>query len=266
MEQVVNSGGELHLLTGAYALDALDAEERQAFEEHLRGCATCRAEVRELLATAGLLGVAAAEQPPATLKERVMAEVDRTRQDPPLVITSPPPSAKPAEPAAVPTNVVALPRWNAARIFQLAAALVTVIAVGLGVWGIQARQHANNDKGQIAALNDVLAAPDAQVLSPAVQGTAFAGHANVVVSKSLGMVAFVGADLKQPPSDRTYELWFMTADGSARPAGLIKVGSDGKVTQLLNGSLGDAAQVGITIEPSGGSKQPTTQPVLAITV
>ena len=94
----LSSGGELHLLTGAYALDALDPAERAAFEEHLATCESCQAEVKELRATAGLLGAAAAETPPPSLKERVMAEVDRTRQDPPLVVASSPPVA--ADPEA----------------------------------------------------------------------------------------------------------------------------------------------------------------------
>ena len=39
---------DLHHLSGAYAVDALDDAERTSFEQHLAGCADCRAEVAEL--------------------------------------------------------------------------------------------------------------------------------------------------------------------------------------------------------------------------
>jgi hypothetical protein len=51
------------VLTGGYALDALSGPEREAFEHHLRGCASCQAEVRGLRETAARLALAAAVEP-----------------------------------------------------------------------------------------------------------------------------------------------------------------------------------------------------------
>ena len=76
---------DVHRAAGAYALDALPADERAAFEAHLDRCADCRAEVRELQATAARLGSTQAVAPPPQLRERVLAEVARTRQDAPVV-------------------------------------------------------------------------------------------------------------------------------------------------------------------------------------
>jgi hypothetical protein len=64
-----------HALAGAYAVDALDAAERTRFERHLASCPTCPAEVRELVAVAAELGLAAAVTPPPALKGRVLADV-----------------------------------------------------------------------------------------------------------------------------------------------------------------------------------------------
>ena len=55
---------DLHALSGAYALDALDPQEAQHFEEHLDHCAACRREVVEFQATAAQLGEATATTPP----------------------------------------------------------------------------------------------------------------------------------------------------------------------------------------------------------
>ena len=52
---------DIHALSGAYALGALAADEAAEFEEHLRGCDPCRAEVGEFREVAARLGQAAAE-------------------------------------------------------------------------------------------------------------------------------------------------------------------------------------------------------------
>lgn len=56
----------------AYALDACDHDEAQAVAAHLNGCPSCTAEVAQLRSTADWLGAAAARQPPAKLRDRVM--------------------------------------------------------------------------------------------------------------------------------------------------------------------------------------------------
>jgi anti-sigma-K factor RskA len=68
-------GRRLHALAGAYALDALEAAERDRFERHLLDCRACQAEVRGFAATAAALGAAVAAQPPPHLRQRVLAAV-----------------------------------------------------------------------------------------------------------------------------------------------------------------------------------------------
>ena len=64
-----------HALAGAYALDALDGDQRTRFERHLSSCRTCPDEVRGFTATAAVLGLAAAATPPPALKGRVLADI-----------------------------------------------------------------------------------------------------------------------------------------------------------------------------------------------
>ena len=71
---------ELHLLTGAYALDALGDVERVGFERHLRSCGSCAAEVIEFHeVTAWLVGRLTMESP-GPLRTAVMARISGTRQ------------------------------------------------------------------------------------------------------------------------------------------------------------------------------------------
>ena len=63
----------VHELAGAYALDALDDAERERYERHLRGCPACAEDVRRMTSTATALAMAVAAEPPAGLRERVLA-------------------------------------------------------------------------------------------------------------------------------------------------------------------------------------------------
>ena len=76
---------DVHALSGAYALDALDDIERAGFERHLAICETCREEVASLQEAAAVLSEAYEMTPPAVLRERVMAEIATFRPLPPLV-------------------------------------------------------------------------------------------------------------------------------------------------------------------------------------
>ena len=60
----VASMSDIHALSGAYAIDALDDIERAQFERHLAECAECRAEVGSLREAGGLLAEAVATAPP----------------------------------------------------------------------------------------------------------------------------------------------------------------------------------------------------------
>ncbi|MGN6523744.1 MAG: zf-HC2 domain-containing protein, partial [Actinomycetes bacterium] len=76
---------EIHTLTGVYAVNALDGDERAEFEQHLASCPACQAEVRELQATAARLGDAEEVVPPPAMKASVLAAIRQTRQLPPVV-------------------------------------------------------------------------------------------------------------------------------------------------------------------------------------
>jgi anti-sigma-K factor RskA len=66
-------------------------------------------------------------------------------------------------------------------------------------------------------------------------------------------------DLSAPPPGRVYELWLQDPQGEFAPAGLMPVAGD--QTLLLEGDASQAVAAGITIEPAGGSPQPTTEPI-----
>jgi anti-sigma-K factor RskA len=78
--------------------------------------------------------------------------------------------------------------------------------------------------------------------------------------------AVVSADLPALPGTRVYQLWVMTAAGSARSAGLLASTSSGSTTTLLAGGVLPGDRLGVTVEPAGGTAQPTTTPVVVMPV
>jgi anti-sigma-K factor RskA len=246
----VTADDDRHTLTGAYALDALDDEERRSFELHLTTCVDCRAEVAELTATAAHLGVATARPVPTSLRERILAQVGQTRQLP-----APPSNVRPLRGAS----------RRAATMLSAAAADLAVLAITLGVVAWQADQRADRLAGETAQLEAeaervgaVLGAPDAVTAAASVEG---GGQASVVASAELGEVVLLTQDLPRLAEDRTYQLWLI---GEAIVSGgVVDVPADGDVTYLTAGDLAGVTTIALSVEPQGGSEQPTTTPIFA---
>jgi Anti-sigma-K factor rskA len=116
-----------------------------------------------------------------------------------------------------------------------------------------------NTSQQADALAAITTASDVQRAHASVST---GGTATLVWSLHLQKSALIGKGLKVLPAGKTYELWYINAAGAV-PAGLFE--SDGKSTlQVLSGRMAKGDTVGVTVEPSGGSKAPTTKPVVAI--
>ncbi|MGW7287328.1 anti-sigma factor [Streptomyces sp. NPDC054847] len=238
-----------HLPIGAYALHALPRAEEAAFENHLAGCAPCRREADRLTPTAALLAAAESLAPPADLRRRVLAQIASVQQERPF------PGARQR-----------LPRPQ--RGLRLAAGACLAAAVGLG--GVAAWQHARADSARLelaevrsgtAALADVMATRDATISTEKLPNGA---TAIVIASRSQGRAAFIVSGLPSLADDQVYELWYAET-GRYRPAGPLPVSGDRRA-RVLDGPLKEATAVCITVEPVGGSPQPTTDPLAYIPV
>ncbi|MEU2657276.1 anti-sigma factor [Streptomyces sp. NPDC007325] len=241
---------DLHTLVAAYALGALDGSERRDFEVHLRTCEACRQEAAEFEATAARLAAAVSQSPPVAAKAQVMSAIDGVRQLPPRV------------PAAGPAPALRGILRRRAVPLALAASVAAAALGGVAVWqtqnGQELEQQARQAQQRLDAISAVLAAPDART----VHGKAANGALTTVISSDQQNEAvFTAAGLPAPGAGKTYQLW-LDHDGTMRPAGLI----DRDGTVILTGDPGDAGAVGLTLEPAGGSPQPTTTPLLLMTL
>lgn len=238
------NGRDIHAQLGAYVLDALPDDERREFEAHLSDCDTCQQELHGLSETGALLGAAAAQSPPEGLREQVLERVSQTRQLPPQVLST----------------TSRRRRWLH-RATAFAAAACLVVAVAAGVVAVRAHQQAEELQAQQRRIASVLSAPDVQVTS-GVRSTH--GEATVAVSQDRDRVLFLFHQSRSLPADKTYQLWLLTADGTARSAGLVPADGDQDAEAVVASPVGQARQLGVTVEPAGGSRQPTTDPVMVV--
>src|SRR6478672_11779333 len=244
---------DLHHLSGAYAVDALDDAERASFEQHLAGCADCRAEVAELSATAGSLASLAETTPPPSLRASVLSGIAQVRPIPPPTenVAAPADDEPDAGGTVVPIRRRPRTAWFAA------AAAAAVIAIGGLAWSPW-----SDDTGSQSPMAQVTAAADAMTVSTTKDGAT----AEVAYSKQLAKAAISVTGMPPAPDGMTYQLWYVGQGGTATPAGLLGVDAGGSGQALLTGQATPTDKVAMTVEPAGGSAQPTTDPLVVLSL
>jgi hypothetical protein len=251
----------LHTLVGAYVMDAAPEADRVAFERHLTGCDPCREEVRGLREATARLGAAVAIEPRPELRQQTLTAVSRLRQLPPLV----------AEPGGEGLTS-RLARWRrltgAVRQSWLARAAVTaavvlaavVVALSLHLTSMQHRLSADEQGSH--AIAAILGAPDAKMMTARVRT---GGMATVVMSHRARELVFTASKLSVLPPSRAYELWLMGPAGD-EPAGLLPPAHGGMTGPMVVPGLVDGDRLALTVEPADGSRQPTTMPIVMISL
>lgn len=240
-------------LSGSYVLNGLTADEVAEFEAHVAKSDATRYEVTELRDTAVLLGLAVDPvTPPASLKASIMDQLDATPQ------LEPAPTLASFAGAA---ERKARARWMTRPLTALAsAAAVIALLVGGGVISTTIIENTQRQAqaDQLAAIN---AASDVQRAS--VDLGSGSGSATLVWSNELASSALIVDGLAPLPTDRVYELWYIDESGP-RSAGTFTTPESGETWRVLEGTMRDGDVVGVTIEPRGGSEQPTTEPIIVI--
>lgn len=221
---------DIHALSGAYAIDALEEHERALFERHLADCANCRDEVDGLREAAASLAETTLATPPLSLRADVLAAITTVRPLPPL----------PAQQTGSHT---------ARRFRGLLVAAAAAVAIGTGLTMTQPWSDDTVDP-----VAQVIAAADVDKASAEVGD----GTLTVYRSESIGKAVLVSDDLPAAAEGRVYELW-LQVDGAMVPAGLLDGSGDHEF--LLSGDASRATAAGVTVEPDGGSPQPTTTPI-----
>lgn len=250
---------ELHLWSGLYATNALDATERAAFETHLDECADCRDEVAGFMETTAEMSHAISQTPPDSVRAAVLAQVAATRQLSPLRDDRAG-GGNDAVAAVEPDSTVAPPVDLAARrrrrLTQLAVAAVAVLVVG--VLGVQIARLSER-AGEAEQIASIIGSSDAQTMRLEGEGRA---PVTMVWSQRHGEVALVGESLDPVDDSSVYELWAMH-DGTPAKVALFEPNPDGSIRERFEADLDGVEIVGVTVEPRGGSDAPSGDMVLS---
>jgi hypothetical protein len=212
----------IHELTAGYALDALDPEERRAYEDHLEGCERCQEELGSFWETTEALAVAASGPvPSATLRDRVLAAA-----------------------RAEPQNVVPLEsrRRRTLPALSAVAAVAAVVALAVGLWATQLRGDLDDTRLALErerAVAEVLSDPGSRTVALE------SGTGRLVVAPD-GKGVLVLDELDQAPAGKTYEAWIIEG-GTPVPAGIFP-GSDDRDRIPLEGTVDAGDVVAVTLE------------------
>jgi len=245
------------------ALDALDGEDRAAFEALVAKDPEIQREVAAYRELVGRLGTATAPvPPPAALRERLLRETRPAPAARPLAWLSP--ALATALVAALAGLVVVFAQRNAARreaAFERQAAQ-------------EARQVAQRAEAEAAALRESLAIevafrelvirPQSRVVSLAGLPPAPQANARVVWHAERREAVLLASGLAAAPAGKAYELWII-AKAAPVPAGVFQVDAQGRAVFRLPEGL-DFAGVktfAVTLEPEAGVPAPTGPMVLA---
>jgi anti-sigma factor RsiW len=240
---------DIHALVGAYVLDAVDDVERAAFDRHIAECESCRAELAELRETSARLADSTWSVPPPRMRTEVMAAIGRTRQ------------LSPVSPAPMRAE---RPRGRGRWLVAAAAAVVLAGGASAAVYQIQEQRVreqstiAAQAEQQQARTRQILAAPDLVVrTAPMIGG----GKVTVASSAANNAgVVMLGADAP-PAGGKVFQLWTIRGT-TPKSEGALAVGQT-SVVHIVDGLPGSDL-VGVTAEPAGGSRTPTTPLVSSV--
>jgi anti-sigma-K factor RskA len=239
-----------------YALGALDGEEKQKFEAHLRACPGCRRDLAAARQSTSLLGLAApAVAPSPQVKAALMQKVK-------------------AEPATAGKQTSQIKpqkiRWGLrfSLGFGLATAVLAFATYELAKQDLdrgkqlkQLQAQLSQDSATMQTMGQVTGAPDSAQITLLQQPGEPPGQAHVLYNARMGVALYSG-QIAPAPAGKSYQLWLVPASGAPVNAGVVSPNQEGGavVVRLTPGLAAKAFAV--TMEPLGGMPQPTGPKVL----
>ena len=230
-------------LKDAYVLGALPEEERLSFEDYLAAHPERQAEMDELGALAGLLAFSPKEQEPSPeLRSRVMEVVEAE-----------------AEPRRVRRRSALAKVGDYLGVRSLALGAAALLVIGFLSWNLLLQDQVQDLQGQVEDARDQRHVQQSRTIE--LQGSWAEQGANAEVAFiRKNRVILVAKNMPSVPEDQTCQIWVIS-DDEPKPSGLFQPDRNMTAAPITN-SITKADVIAVTVEPAGGSKKPTSDPVL----
>lgn len=244
-----------------YALGALDADERDAFETHLAACSICKGRLAQAEQRVGFWGTNVAQtQPAAHVKQALM---ERVRLESPVRVVSPKASEQRSFWSLFSQPMLA---WACSAVIAVVALILVSQTQTLRnrLNSLQAEMQTQQDAAaKDRRIADLLTSPQTQRVALKQPTDAARPEGRVYYQPKQGLL-FYAANLPAAPSDHVYQLWLVPAEGSPISAGIFQTNGKGEASVLLPAlPAGAVAKAfAVTVEPAGGVSQPTGPKVL----
>ena len=230
---------ESHELIAAYALDALDDDDRRKVEELLEVSPEAREELRSFVEVSAAMAMAAAstDGPSPDLRERILAEA---RSEPQVVVPFDRPASR---------------RGRLVPVLAAVSAVAATVAIGLGIWATSLSSDLDGAREALAhqqSIGSVLADPDARTVG-------LGQTSGRLVVDGAGAAVLIVDNIDVAPAGKTYEAWVIDA-GVATPAGLFPGGAGQSIVKLEH-PVSTGSLVAVTVEDAAGASQPTGTPI-----
>lgn len=225
-------------LIAPYVFDHVDDLERRQVERLVAADPEARRELDEFREVVAAFTVDAA--PPASMRDQVLAAI--------------------AQPAAPVRAVEKRHKPSAARRRWVTLGVAAAVAAGIAVpTSIAVQSHSQQQQLQAEAdvVAQMVADPTSRVLRAEVEG---GGEVSALVSAD--RVFLSTSEMAQADADSDYQLWVIDGD-EISSLGLMRP-EDGSTSALVE--AGSGSTLAVTVEPRGGSEQPTTEPIVAVEI
>ncbi|MBE1549646.1 anti-sigma-K factor RskA [Mycobacterium sp. OAS707] len=229
---------DLIALATPYALHAVPDAELAEIERRVAAAPPDVAqafadEVRAVRETMAVVSAATAVEPPDHLRASLLAEV----------------SSDPVRTLGRRVN-----RWQTIGLAAAAAVIIGLGALGVGI--------ALQPKPTPSTAEEVFAAPDVRTVSGEIPT---GGTATVVFSREKHAGVLVMNNVAPPAPGTVYQMWLID-DKGAKSAGTMDAKNVAPSTTAVLPDLGDSRTLAFTVEPPGGSTQPTSAPFAKLTL
>ncbi len=234
----------------ALALGTLSPAEAERVRAHIESCEACRAEYQALAPLVAAIATPEADlaEPSPLLRERIMAQV-----------------APGAKVRSLPRNTRA-PAWP---LYLVTAA--SFVAALISTFNLAAtRENMSQMKTQVVALqhrvdsltHSLQSAQMAAVDLTSADATRLPVHHGEIVMRH-GRMYLAMHDMPMPPRGHVYQAWVMPRGGKKiEPSSTFMPDRDGvAVVPIAEHNADSMTEVAVSVEPVGGSKQPTTKPM-----